>query len=291
MRRWFETIGQAALRPLGLGRPSFKRATRYDRSISARFLPYRPKDRVWAVCWEPLDMAREADLPLPPRDCRENYGLRASRPDEQYLADGQGDVTTILRLVEQSGLGLSACHRVLDFGCATGRLIRWFRAFAADHEAWGTDLNASHILWCQQHLSPPFRFVTTTSFPHLPFDDGYFDLVYAVSVFTHIADLADAWLMELRRILRKDGRLYLTIHDENTLEYLQANPDRDLARLLARIDPADRCWEKPFSMFVVNPGVGSTSSTIAHSFADTGVASSKCSPSRRALTGIKRRSY
>jgi len=46
------------------------------------------------------------------------------------------------------------------------------------------------MLWCQQRMSPLFKFATTTSFPHLPFEDGYFDFVYAGSVFTHITDLA-----------------------------------------------------------------------------------------------------
>jgi SAM-dependent methyltransferase len=71
---------------------------------------------------------------------------------------------------------------------------------------------------CQQYLSPPFKFATNTSEPHLPFEDRSFDFIYACSVFTHIADLADLWLLELRRILRPGGRLYITIHDDRSIE-------------------------------------------------------------------------
>ena len=53
--------------------------------------------------------------------------------------------------------------------------------------------------------------------PHLPFEDRYFDLIYCGSVFTHIDDLTDAWLLELRRVLSPQGRLYLTIHDRHTM--------------------------------------------------------------------------
>jgi len=45
----------------------------------------------------------------------------------------------------------------------------------------------------------------------LPFEDSSFDLVYCGSVFTHVSDLADAWFLELRRILRKGGYAYINL--------------------------------------------------------------------------------
>jgi SAM-dependent methyltransferase len=96
------------------------------------------------------------------------------------------------------------------------------------------DISGAHVTWCQQNLSPPFRFVTTTTFPHLPFDDNYFGLIYAASVFTHISDLAEAWLMELRRIACPGGRIVLTVHDKHSLklvfdpEWASAHPDANL---------------------------------------------------------------
>ena len=35
-------------------------------------------------------------------------------------------------------------------------------------------------------------------------------------MFTHIGDLAQAWILELRRILKPGGRAFLTIHDRRT---------------------------------------------------------------------------
>jgi SAM-dependent methyltransferase len=62
--------------------------------------------------------------------------------------------------------------------------------------------------------------------PHLHFVDRYFNLIYCGSVFTHIDDLAEAWLLELRRILSPHGRAYLTIHDNHTIELFD-RPDQD----------------------------------------------------------------
>jgi SAM-dependent methyltransferase len=73
--------------------------------------------------------------------------------------------------------------------------------------------------------TPCRYFCTTTTAPHLPFEDGYFDLIYAGSVFTHIADLADAWFLELKRIVRPGGRLYITVHDKHTIDLALNHPD------------------------------------------------------------------
>jgi ubiquinone/menaquinone biosynthesis C-methylase UbiE len=105
-------------------------------------------------------------------------------------------------------------------GVAGARMMRWLNDVADKCEIWGTDISGDHIVWCKQHLSPPFNFFITTQYPHLPFEDQYFDVIYAGSVFTHIDDLADAWLLELRRILKPGGRLYITIHDEHTIQIL-----------------------------------------------------------------------
>jgi ubiquinone/menaquinone biosynthesis C-methylase UbiE len=99
-------------------------------------------------------------------------------------------------------------------------MIRWLEDLAHDREIWGSDIHAERIIWCKQHLSPPFRFVTTTIVPHLPFEDRYFGFIFAGSVFTHIDDLADAWLMELRRVLRPGGKLFITVHLKNDISLL-----------------------------------------------------------------------
>ena len=99
-------------------------------------------------------------------------------------------------------------------------MIRHLEKLAGTCEIWGTDISAEHIFWCKRNLSPPFNFATTTKVPALPFEDRSFKLIYCGSLFTHIDDLADAWLLELHRILASEGRLYLTIHDQHTMRLL-----------------------------------------------------------------------
>jgi SAM-dependent methyltransferase len=127
---------------------------------------------------------------------------------------------TMLSILERVGESSQTLTRVLDLGCAGGRMLRFYPYIPGESELWGVDISARHITWCQHNLSPPLLFAMSTTSPHLPFEDNYFDLVYCGSVFTHISDLADTWFLELRRILRGGGYAYITIHDERTLELL-----------------------------------------------------------------------
>jgi ubiquinone/menaquinone biosynthesis C-methylase UbiE len=129
---------------------------------------------------------------------------------------------SMMGILNTGGFSLSPGDRVLELGCAAGRMLRNFKIVTETGEVWGADIDATAILWCQRNLCPPFKFTTVTTFPYLPFEDNFFALVYAGSVFTHIFDLSDFWLLELKRILRPGGRLYLTIHDNHTIETIHS---------------------------------------------------------------------
>ena len=67
-------------------------------------------------------------------------------------------------------------------------------------------------------LGAAFSLLVNTILPYLPFEDRYFDVIYAGSVFTHIDDFAQTWFLELRRVLRAGGTLYVTIHDRHSIQ-------------------------------------------------------------------------
>ncbi|MEO6693949.1 MAG: class I SAM-dependent methyltransferase [Ignavibacteria bacterium] len=161
----------------------------------------------------------ELDLPIPPVKLWLGYGEKK----EVYLY-GKVQVETMLDAVKKSGFEISPGNKVLDFGCGAGRMIRWLKPYSNECEIWGTDISSDHIFWAKKYLRPPFNFATTTTIPHLPFEDSYFDFIYAGSVFTHIDDLAESWLLELRRILNKNGRLFITIQEKNSIKIIQDNP-------------------------------------------------------------------
>lgn len=99
--------------------------------------------------------------------------------------------------------------RVLDFGCGAGRTLRHFLGEAEAAEIWGCDIDAASVTWLLEHLSPPLHAVRNEAEPPLGLD-GTFDLIWALSVFTHLTDQSLSWLVELHRLLKPDGLLLAT---------------------------------------------------------------------------------
>jgi ubiquinone/menaquinone biosynthesis C-methylase UbiE len=209
------------------------------------FFPYKKSCDSYVIRKPASPQDRDhAELPTPPERLWLGYGPTI----EDWLNSGKEHVGKMRTILSESGYCFESGGRILELGCAGGRMIRWLRDVAENCEIWGTDISGEHIVWCKQYLTPPFHFFITTTAPHLPFEDGYFDLIYAGSVFTHIDDLADAWLLELRRLLRPGGRLYITIHDNHTIRVL-SDGKHDLSRtLLCR---KDYFANSDFSMFTI----------------------------------------
>jgi ubiquinone/menaquinone biosynthesis C-methylase UbiE len=64
-------------------------------------------------------------------------------------------------------------------------------------------VGADAIEWCARNLSGG-EFVNSAPEPPLPFESGYFDVVYCFSVFTHLDErMQDMWIAEIKRILNR----------------------------------------------------------------------------------------
>jgi hypothetical protein len=72
-------------------------------------------------------------------------------------------------------------------------------------------------------------------------------------VFTHIDDLADAWLLELKRILQPGGRLYITIHDKHSMQKYMAS-NWSVGESLRLYDKKKMINQLDFNMFTMGRG-------------------------------------
>lgn len=114
------------------------------------------------------------------------------------------------------GCGLPRDGKILDFGCGCGRVIRYFKALQGGGEFFATDIDAEAIAWCEANLADSASFAVNREMPPLAYPDGFFDLVYSVSIFTHLPeDMQFAWLGELRRVTKPGSHLLLTVHGDN----------------------------------------------------------------------------
>lgn len=174
-------------------------------------------------------------MPIPPKPLWLGYAEDAGL----YLKIGQENMDRMRALLASAGRDIRPGQRILDFGCAAGPMLRRLKDFLETSELWGVDIDMESILWCQQHFPKQYRWAVTSTFPHLPFEDHYFDLIYCGSVYSHMADMTDAWLLEMARVLRPGGTLYLTmIPTEGMHSYLtrwpQVGLSKDLRQYLTR---------------------------------------------------------
>ena len=231
-RRGGSLIRQGLVRLLpGMGEQIMQLATYYPHAQNTYCVPvYR--NQVLQVDDEPL--------PVPPQHpFWANYCTSA----KTWVQSGKDDIEIMRRILRESGFVIEEAGKILEWGVAGGRLIRHLHDLTPKTEIWGVDFWASAVRWCQEHLSPPFYFATTTVVPHLPFPDHTFDLIYAGSVFTHLDDLVEAWLLELQRILKSGGRLYFTINDRHAVSIFEGAGTREnRARYIERAQ-GDQSWQ------------------------------------------------
>lgn len=157
-------------------------------------------------------LAKKDTYPLPITEDREGY---FDDRHYDYWLSGLKDFLDISMAATKAGIQITSDTRVLDLGCASGRTIRHF-AIQSPAQAWGCDISVNHVLWCNRYLPENLKVFQNTSLPHLQIEDNFFDIIYAMSVFTHIESFETSWLCELSRILKPGGMAYVTIHDESS---------------------------------------------------------------------------
>jgi SAM-dependent methyltransferase len=92
---------------------------------------------------------------------------------------------------------------------------------------YGTDIDAEAINWCKSNMASVASFSTNAEWPPLAFGDRTFDLVYSISVFTHLPeDMQTAWLEELGRVAKPGSYLLLSTHGKELLPEVTAQ-DRE----------------------------------------------------------------
>lgn len=181
-------------------------------------IPYRGYVRL--LCWyhERRDDAVAADgYPLPPASLRHRViGVADARSFIESIPRVRADFERALR---DAGYKLEDYHSILDFGSGCGRGLRSFAGRPGVTLA-GSDIDAEAVRWCQTHL-PFARWEVNGEFPPLAFGAGEFDLVYGISVFTHLDEQHQfAWLDELKRVTRPGAVLLLTVHGAKAYETL-----------------------------------------------------------------------
>ena len=189
-------LKRAAAR-VGVLKPLYRVRTSLS-NVRAAFATYTPPD----------------GLPLPPPRFRVLVG--GSADGKHFYANGLRASNCIRRLTEEAGIDIASISTVLDFGSGCGRTLRHWRE--SGFQLYGVDINSDLVGWCRENL----RFSqcsTCKPLPPLDFPAASFDLVYTISVFTHLSiESQKLWLRELARILAPGGVLLISTHGDRVAE-------------------------------------------------------------------------
>jgi hypothetical protein len=145
---------------------------------------------------------------------------------------------------------LPANGQVMDFGAGWGRIARFFLRDTAPANIWAVDPMPRAVTWMRK-TGLPCTIVSSQPQPPIPgVAEARFDLIYAHSVFSHLAERQLlAWLPYLVSLLEPRGVLVLTTRGRNFIAGLEQRNARggwrkrraygNLARLRRRYEAGE----------------------------------------------------
>ena len=200
------------------------------------------------------------DIPIPPIEVMQRIGTKTV---EDYVRQGREDACAIMSYFVQysaqaEDLQNGWAPRILDLGCGCGRIARNFSKVMLT----GIDVDPVGIAWCNENLRTEsfypreqFRFFVSEENPQHTLENigGYltqFDLIYSVSIFTHMTEQRqDELLRFINDLLLPDGIAVLTVHGMWALRFFD-----EWAMNTIRGGFVDSGMDNPDIADVVSPG-------------------------------------
>lgn len=150
----------------------------------------------------------------------------------QALIEARRFYSLIRRYASKLGLKFSPeVTSVLDFGVGWGRMIRYFLKDVVAENLHGVDVAPQMVEICKNTI-PDGTFALIEPAPPVHFASNSFDIVYAYSVFSHLAEgIHMKWVEEIARILKPGGILVATTQPRKFIEmcqYWRANKPESL---------------------------------------------------------------
>jgi SAM-dependent methyltransferase len=154
------------------------------------------------------------DFKVPP-----NHNMRttSSRSLRHYYESGLTTALPIVVSAMHAGLDPDRPLKVLDFGCGAGRQLLHFTRHYPHWQTSGCDVDFDVIKFIKRAY-PQVDAYASSFDPPLKYADGTFDMLYSVSIFSHLSVPDRAlWLAELARVLKPGGLALLTFNGAHSL--------------------------------------------------------------------------
>jgi SAM-dependent methyltransferase len=147
----------------------------------------------------------------------------AARDWEKYKARSTRIADLVTSKISEFEVGTDASSNILDWGSALGGAsIVLSERF--DATVYAADLDKHSMRWLSNNC-PEIRTQALDPEGALPFVDGLFDLVFGISVFTHIPErLTKFYIDELARTIKPGGIMLQSFHGYHNVENVAKGP-------------------------------------------------------------------
>jgi SAM-dependent methyltransferase len=117
------------------------------------------------------------------------------------------------------GYPISPTTRILDFGVGWGRIVRFFLKEVPSENIVGVDVDPDVVKICRETIREG-QYEVVSPGPPTHLKSGSVDLIYAYSVFSHLAEEVHMkWVREFARLLRDGGLVFATTQKRSFIEY------------------------------------------------------------------------
>lgn len=180
-----------------------------------------------------LQKTGRIDFPVPPNSLMR---ITAARTIGGYYESGLSCSLPIVTAALREGIDLRSNINLLEFGCGVGREILQFTRHFPNPRYFACDIDQGCIDFIKQSYTQVNAY-RNDFIPPLLYDDEQFEMVYSVSVFSHLPpeDHA-AWLKEFARILTPGGFCFLTVEGPSALERMADDFEIEPAQLHQRLE-------------------------------------------------------
>jgi 2-polyprenyl-3-methyl-5-hydroxy-6-metoxy-1,4-benzoquinol methylase len=150
------------------------------------------------------------DIPIPPKSLL--WQVSATADESEFFQSADSMTGSLLEALRTSKVPLVDDARVLDFGCGVGKVLIGLHLKRPGLRLHGCDVDHDVITWCRANLDFAECYRNSLT-PPLHYEAASFDVINAVSVFTHLSLKQQfQWAWELFRVLKPGGALHFTTH-------------------------------------------------------------------------------
>lgn len=140
--------------------------------------------------------------------------------------------------------------RILDWGCGPARIIRHLvNVVGGNNKFYATDYNRETIKWCSDNIKE-VEFNLNPIDARLPYEDNYFDIIYGLSIFTHLSERKHyEWAKELIRVLKPQGIFVFSTQGKIYLSKMTQNEQKKFKNDMLVVRSSEFEGHRIFSAF------------------------------------------